>query len=102
MQYFGIKKPDGVIWWIAESQHASWMSFFQYPSDKNTLNAHRLPLAEAIEAYTAIGYRCVELKVQEVNCAEIDLETDRHGWCERCACNNCYKYQQRAAGECVY
>lgn len=73
MNYFGIKTPSGhaglmgkpYIWWIAESQHEAWMSFFQYPSAKRELNAHRLPIEEAIRAYEAIGYRCVELDVQE-------------------------------------
>lgn len=65
MRYFGIRKQNGIIWWIAESEHQAWMAFFQYPSNKNELIAHRLPLAEAIEAYTAIGYRCVELEVRE-------------------------------------
>jgi hypothetical protein len=41
------------------------MSFFQYPSAKREMNAHRLPLAEAIRAYEAIGYECVALDVQE-------------------------------------
>ncbi len=41
MRYFGIKKPDGVIWWITDSKHNSWLAFFQFPSDKDTLNAHR-------------------------------------------------------------
>ena len=70
MNYFGIKTPqrnneDPYIWWIANSEHESWMSFFQYPSAKREMNAHRLPLEEAIRAYQSIGYRCVALDVQE-------------------------------------
>jgi len=70
MDYFGIKTPQRdseapYIWWIASSRHEAWMSFFQYPSAKREMNAHRLPLAEAIQAYEAIGYRCVALNVQE-------------------------------------
>jgi len=58
MRYFGIKKPDGTIWWIADSEHNSWQAFFD-------TTAHRLPLDEAVQAYKAIGYRCVELEVKE-------------------------------------
>ena len=65
MKYFGIKKPDGVIWWITDSKHNSWLAFFQFPSDKDTLNAHRLPISEAASAYESIGYKCVELNVEE-------------------------------------
>ena len=70
MDYFGIKTPQRdneapYIWWIANSRHEAWMSFFQYPSAKREMNAHRLPLAEAIQAYEAIGDECVALDVQE-------------------------------------
>lgn len=70
MDYFGIKTTkrhgeEPYIWWVANSRHEAWMSFFQYPSAKREMNAHRLPLEEAIKAYEAIGYRCVELDVQE-------------------------------------
>ena len=70
MDYFGIKTPkrineDPYIWWIANSSHDAWMAFFQYPSAKYEMNAHRLPLAEAIKAYEAIGYECVTLDVKE-------------------------------------
>ncbi len=65
MRYFGILKPDGTIWWIADSRHNAWMAFFTYPSNKNEITPHRLPLAEAIEAYQSIGYRCIELGVRE-------------------------------------
>ena len=39
MDYFGIKTPQRdneapYIWWIANSRHEAWMSFFQYPSAK--------------------------------------------------------------------
>ena len=82
MKYYGIKTPeppkdddglhhpDSFIWWLADSEHGSWMAFFQYPSNKKELMAHRLPLAEAIEAYSAIGYRCVELEVKELYCRD--------------------------------
>lgn len=66
MKYFGIKSPeDGRIWWIAEDSHRSWCQFFQHmPS--------RSPLGEAIKAYEAIGYRCVELMVKELDSIEPD------------------------------
>jgi hypothetical protein len=63
MKYFGIKTPPSetqypYICWIADSEYAAWVSFF------NT-HAHRLPLDEAIRAYEAIGYKCVALNVSE-------------------------------------
>lgn len=67
MRFFGIKKPCGMIWWIADSEHNSWLAFFTYPSESGERNAHRLPLAEAIKAYQGIGYRCVELEVRELS-----------------------------------
>jgi hypothetical protein len=70
MRYFGIKKPDGVIWWLSDTPYGAWLSFFQFPSDKNELNAHRLPISEAAQAYEAIGYKCVELEVKEAQCGE--------------------------------
>jgi hypothetical protein len=74
MKYFGIKKPDGVIWWITDSKHNSWLAFFQFPSDKDTLNAHRLPISEAASAYESIGYKCVELNVEEAESGGKDGE----------------------------
>lgn len=65
MQYFGIRKPDGRIWWLADSEHNAWISFFTYPSEKQEKMPHRLPISEAIQAYQSIGYRCVELDVRE-------------------------------------
>ncbi len=70
MNLFGIKSPDdgttpGYIWWIAGSKNESWSAFFQYPGKDGNLKAHRTPLAEAIKAYEAIGYRCIALQVKE-------------------------------------
>lgn len=65
MKYFGIRKPDGIIWWIEEDEHRAWMSFFTYPSNVGEIMPHRLPIAEAIAAYQAVGYKCVELQVSE-------------------------------------
>ena len=65
MRYFGIRtpEPNSYIWWIAEDSSRAWLSFFTYPDRSGLLNAHRLPLAEAIRAYQAIGYECVEITV---------------------------------------
>lgn len=72
MKYYGIKTPHnrfGVdksyIWWIGQSEHESWMMFFTQGGQHEERNAHRLPLEEAIRAYKAIGYKCVELEVTE-------------------------------------
>lgn len=37
------------------------------------MNAHRLPLAEAIKAYEAIGYECVTLDVKEMKAKNENL-----------------------------
>ena len=69
MKYFGIKTPATEkphIHWISSSKHNSWRLFFQYPNETDTLNYHRLPIAEAVRAYEAIGYKCVELELSEV------------------------------------
>lgn len=84
MDYFGIKTPPRgneapYIWWIANSRHEAWMSFFQYPSAKREINAHRLPIAEAIQAYEAIGYQCVALEVQEKPNVDFSGSTPLHG-----------------------
>jgi hypothetical protein len=69
MRYFGIKTPgpDSYIWWLAEDASRAWMAFFTYPDRSAGHTFHRLPLAEAIRAYEAIGYKCVEIKVTEIN-----------------------------------
>ena len=62
IRYFGIRRPEeGTIWWLGASQHDAWMSFFQWPP-----RPHRAPLTEAIKAYEAIGYRCIELTLTEI------------------------------------
>ena len=63
MKYYGIKCPDGHIWWIAEDESRAWMAFFTYPRQDGNYTAYRLPLEEAIRAYRAIGYECVELNI---------------------------------------
>ena len=71
-QYFGIKTPGengrpGYIWWIANSAYEAWNLFFTYPSKDRTYNASRAPQSDAIRAYEAIGYKCVELELKEIN-----------------------------------
>ena len=68
MKYFGIKTParehqSSYIWWIANTVHDSWSAFFTYPNNVREMNACRPPIADAIRAYQAIGYRSVELSV---------------------------------------
>ena len=72
MKYYGIKTPksekkQSYIWWIADSEYMAWMSFFQYPNKEGERIPHRLCLADAKRAYKAIGYKCVELDVKEIN-----------------------------------
>jgi hypothetical protein len=61
-KYFGIIKPsnritEAYISWIGQNEMDSWDKFF-------IDNSHRYPLAEAIKAYEAIGYQCVELEIK--------------------------------------
>jgi hypothetical protein len=65
--FYGIKTPEtpSRIWWISDSPHRAWEAFFTYPSRGGAHNSYRLPLEEAIRAYTAIGYQCVELEVAQ-------------------------------------
>lgn len=67
MKYYGIKTPGeySYIYWITESEWQSWQAFFNIPDKFNNSIVHRLPMSEAIEAYKAIGYKCVELEVTE-------------------------------------
>lgn len=72
MQYYGIKTPEredskSYIYWIAEDEYKCWQLFFRD-------NTFRTPLCEAKEAYTAIGYRCVELEITVKEGQEEDLE----------------------------
>lgn len=68
IQWFGIKTPDkvekdGYVHWISNSEFDSWHSFFSRTT-RGEEAYHVLPLEEAIKAYEAIGYRCVELEVR--------------------------------------
>jgi len=70
MRYYGIKMlasetQKSYIWFITESVHNSWRMFFTYPNKDGERYPHKLAIAEAIKAYEAIGYRCVELYVSE-------------------------------------
>ena len=77
MKYYGIKTPASdhqhtMIWWISDSAHGAWNSFFTYPNPAGDKNFHRMPMAEAIQAYEAIGYECVELDVVEKTAIDND------------------------------
>ena len=63
IDYYGIVTPGGQIWWIAEDRSRAWMAFFSNAPAAH----HRLPIGEAVCAYEAIGYRCVKLRVEEVD-----------------------------------
>lgn len=81
MTYYGIKTPkkdhqDSYIHWISECEHAAWDLFFQYPDRNRNFKSHRTPLEEAMKAYEAIGYKCVELNVVEVE--ETLVNNDQH------------------------
>jgi hypothetical protein len=72
MKYYGIKTPQRYgckpyIWWIAESSYKSWASFFNNTTRGVDQNPCRAPLEEAVKAYEAIGYECVELDVTIIN-----------------------------------
>lgn len=63
MRYYGIQRPEterdpAYIYWIGTSEYDSWDKFF-------SLTPHRPPLSEAIRAYEAIGYKCVELEIKK-------------------------------------
>lgn len=58
MKYYGIKRPDGLISWVSDSTQGAWNLFFRnFPN--------RPAMYEAIKAYAAIGYKCVELEIKE-------------------------------------
>jgi len=44
---------------VSLGEHDAWRQFF-------IAKAHQFPLAEAIKAYKAIGYRCVKFELVEV------------------------------------
>ena len=44
---------------VSLGNHDAWAHFFKY-------HAHQYPLADAIKAYMAIGYRCKKFKLVEV------------------------------------
>jgi len=72
MKYYGIKTPkseaeESYIWWISDSSHNSWMMFFEYPNKKGQRIPYRLCISDAIRAYEAIGYKCVELSIEEMS-----------------------------------
>lgn len=54
--YYDIKNPEDRVTHISHSEHEAWHKFFDY-------NGHRLPIAEAIQAYEAIGYKCIQCRL---------------------------------------
>jgi hypothetical protein len=59
LKLYAIKTPetdsyDSFIYWFAESKTKAWHNFFND-------NIHKLPIYDAIRAYEAIGYKCVEI-----------------------------------------
>jgi len=59
IKLFAIKTPEtdnynSMVYWFGESTTDAWNKFF----DNHT---HKLPLYDAIRAYEAIGYKCVEI-----------------------------------------
>jgi hypothetical protein len=70
MKYYGIKTPktdreESYIWWISDSEHNSWDAFFISPDKVHAYNRSRPSMETAIKAYKSIGYKCVELEVEE-------------------------------------
>lgn len=68
MQYFGIKTPEennqeSYIYWISDSEHNAWALFFEHPNKDGNKNYWKPPCFDAIRAYKAIGYECVELNI---------------------------------------
>ena len=68
-RWYGIQVPDeenekDLVWWLTNSEHDSWMSFFAYPTTKGAPPFRCLPIATAIRAYEGLGYKCVELEVK--------------------------------------
>jgi hypothetical protein len=63
MKYYAIKHPskeheEPLYFYLDIDIHNCWNKFF---SNNNS----RMPLGEAIKAYKAIGYQCVEVNITE-------------------------------------
>lgn len=67
-ELLGILHPDGIVYPFGTTMHDVWMRFF------TGYAPHRLPIAEAIDAYKAIGYRVVRLKVAD--CIAVEPEEE--------------------------
>lgn len=74
MKYFGIKKPknkytESFIFWFSVTEHDAWVYFFNRSTLKQCYNGGVCPngicMADAIKAYEAIGYKCVEVDLTE-------------------------------------
>lgn len=60
IKLYAIKTPKtdnypSILYWFAETPSKAWYNFFD---DNN----HKLPIYDAIRAYEAIGYKCIEIK----------------------------------------
>jgi hypothetical protein len=69
--YYAIKVPErrensSYIWWFARSEHDAWTNFFVQPDQKGHRMASKFSMGEAIDAYKAIGYKCIKLKITEI------------------------------------
>ena len=69
MKYFGIKTPEkqnkeSYIYWISTSKNGAWELFFEHPNKHGDKKYWKAPAFDAIRAYEAIGYKCVELDVK--------------------------------------
>jgi hypothetical protein len=58
-EVYAIVDPEGKVLDLHLSKSQVWFSFFNN-------NLHRLPLATAIEAYKAIGYKRKKFKLVEI------------------------------------
>ncbi len=73
MKYYGIKTPEDAktpsyIYWISTSESGCWQLFFNVGDKKHYMHGC---MSDGMRAYKAIGYKCVELRVNE---KELDEE----------------------------
>jgi DNA-directed RNA polymerase subunit RPC12/RpoP len=59
-EVFAIVGPEGFVRAVQFDKTQAWSQFFSYASGGLSGARYALPLEEAIRAYEAIGYRCVE------------------------------------------
>lgn len=71
---FAIVGRDDNSFCVAFGRSQAWDLFFQYPL--RDAKGHRCPMFEAIDAYEAIGYRCVECDLIPVTSPEGTADAD--------------------------